>query len=89
MLCSDGWKKKAAGQGTPLLNVVILKPNGGVICWKAVNTAGEKNTGVAIKEMHLDMAKDSLEVTKNDLDKILGVVMDNPTTGPHVALDYC
>ena len=58
MLCSDGWKKKAAGLGTPLLNVIILKPNDGVIFWKAVNTAGKKKTGVAIKEMHLDMAKE-------------------------------
>ena len=75
MLCSDGWKKKAAGQGAPLTNLVLLKPDSGVIYWKSVNQSGDKKTGEAIKDLHLEMAK---EVTRGDWTKILGVVMDNP-----------
>lgn len=75
MLCSDGWRKKAAKQGTPLVNVVLLKPDRGIIFIKAIDTSGKKKTGVAIKDMHLEMAQ---EVTQGDPAKILGVVMDNP-----------
>jgi hypothetical protein len=75
MLCSDGWKKKAAGQGASLVNVVLLKADGGVIFHKVEDTSGHKKTGEDIAAMHNEWAA---ELTKGDLAKILGVVLDNP-----------
>jgi len=40
MLCSDGWKRKAAAQGTPLINVLLLKPDGGFIFLKVLCLEG-------------------------------------------------
>jgi hypothetical protein len=34
MVTMDGWKKRAAGRGVPLVNVMLLKPTGGSIFWK-------------------------------------------------------
>ena len=45
-LSSDGWKKKAAGQGTPLINFNFLLPNGGSFFYKIVPARGVvKNAG--------------------------------------------
>jgi hypothetical protein len=33
-LATDGWKKKAAGQGVPLINVMVHPPDGGSFFYK-------------------------------------------------------
>ena len=41
MVCSDGWKRKAALQGKPLVNVMVLKPDGGAIFIKVLSFDGK------------------------------------------------
>lgn len=43
-LISDGWKSRAAGQGAPLVNFIILKPAGGRLFLKVVDTSGQPKT---------------------------------------------
>jgi hypothetical protein len=40
ILCSDGWKSKAAMQGMPLVNVLVLKPDGGFLFLKVILLEG-------------------------------------------------
>jgi len=41
-IASDGWKKKAALQGAPLMNVMLLKPSGGSLFIRTVDTSWER-----------------------------------------------
>jgi hypothetical protein len=58
MFCSDGWRKKAAGQGAQLVNFMILKPTGGMLFHSVFNSDNERKTGVNIKNLHLALAKE-------------------------------
>lgn len=35
----DGWKKRSAEHGTPLITVVVLLPDGGALFWKVCRTS--------------------------------------------------
>jgi hypothetical protein len=39
-LASDGWKKRVAFSGDPLINFRVLLPSSGSFFWKVVNTSG-------------------------------------------------
>jgi hypothetical protein len=39
-LITDGWRKKAAQQGVPLINAMVAPPDGGAFFWKVRVTAG-------------------------------------------------
>jgi hypothetical protein len=43
-LCSDGWKKKAAMQASPLMNFIALHPGGGCTYLHCVDTSGQSKT---------------------------------------------
>jgi hypothetical protein len=49
IVCSDGWKRKAAMQGKPLINVMVLKPDGGAIFLKVLTFDGK-----AMLEVHFE-----------------------------------
>lgn len=74
MLCSDGWKEEAVGQGAPLVNFVVLKPGGGVHFAGVVNTTSEKKDAATIAETHIKWAE---QLTGGDMKKLLGIIMDN------------
>jgi len=40
-ICDDGWRRKSAAQGTPLQNVLVLKPEGGAIFLEVIPPNGE------------------------------------------------
>ena len=52
-LATDGWRKKAAGQGAPLTNVLLLMPNGGSIFLKVINTAGMRKNAQWVVDYRL------------------------------------
>ena len=76
-LATDGWRKKAAGQGAPLTNVLLLMPNGGSIFLKVINTAGMRKNAQWVVDQHVDLAK---EVTSGKPERLIGVLMDNTKT---------
>jgi hypothetical protein len=63
-LATDGWKSKFAERGAALVNVLILKPNGGRMFHSIVNTTGESKNASYIAELHTTLAK---EVTNNQV----------------------
>ncbi|KAJ9530856.1 hypothetical protein QJQ45_028822, partial [Haematococcus lacustris] len=56
VICSDGWRYKFAGKGAPLVNFILLKPDGGVLFIKVVDVSGKRKDAVAIKDQHLELA---------------------------------
>ena len=73
-LATDGWKRSHCGQGTPLVNLMVLLPKGGSYFVKAEPARGVCKNAAWIAEQHLRWAA---EVTKGDLSRMLGMVMDN------------
>ncbi|GFH17376.1 uncharacterized protein HaLaN_14002, partial [Haematococcus lacustris] len=55
VICSDGWRYKFAGKGAPLVNFILLKPDGGVLFIKVVDVSGKRKDAVAIKDQHLEV----------------------------------
>ncbi|KAL6751621.1 hypothetical protein V8C86DRAFT_2439838 [Haematococcus lacustris] len=53
VICSDGWRYKYAANGTPLVNFILLKPDGGVLFIKVKDVSGKRKDAVAIKDEHL------------------------------------
>jgi hypothetical protein len=73
-LVTDGWRKKAAHQGVPLINVNLLYPEAGSDFINIVTPAGVTKDAEWIAEMHEDIAR---ELTNGDFRKLLGMIMDN------------
>lgn len=61
-MSSDGWKKKAAAQGTPLINLSLLLPDGGSIFWEVVPARGVVKNAEWIRNLHIEMAN---KITNN------------------------
>ncbi|KAG2434867.1 hypothetical protein HXX76_007750 [Chlamydomonas incerta] len=70
----DGWKKKAANQGEPLVNAKALKPNGGAIFLCVVRAAGVTNNAAWLAETMMEKA---LEAVGGNASNVLGVLCDN------------
>jgi hypothetical protein len=73
-LTTDGWRRRAAVQGVPLINVMALLPTGGSVFFKVVAASGVVKDKHWIADRHLEWA--SL-ITGGDLGRLLGMVMDN------------
>ncbi|EFJ40248.1 hypothetical protein VOLCADRAFT_108259 [Volvox carteri f. nagariensis] len=74
-LCSDGWRKRAAEQGVPLINFMLLLPTGSAFL-RVVRAAGVRKDAQYIKKIHLDVVAEAF--TKPD--DCIGFVMDNTAT---------
>lgn len=55
MICSDGWQCMFAGHGTPLVNFILLKPDGRVLFIKVKDVSGKRKGAKAMKEMHAEV----------------------------------
>lgn len=73
-LATDGWRRGHVGQGSPMINIMVLLPKGGSYFVKAETARGVCKDAAWIMEQHLRWAA---EVTKGDLGRMLGMVMDN------------
>jgi hypothetical protein len=73
-LSTDGWKKKAAEQGVPLIKVNIFLPGGGSIFHKVVTTGGVVKNAQWIFYQHVARAE---EVTGGKPELPIGGLMDN------------
>lgn len=73
-ISSDGWRKNAASQGSPLININLLSPGGGASFVRVVRCAGVTKDASWIKELHL---KEAQTLTGGQLDRIIGFLMDN------------
>ena len=78
-LSSDGWKRKFAEGGTPLINFMALLPDGGSQFIKIVTAAGVRKDHQWIFELHKKMV---LELEPDHPERILGFIMDN--TSPNM-----
>ena len=76
-LATDGWRKRAAAQGAPLVNAMLLMPNGGSIFLKVLITAGMCKNAKWVVEQHVELA---MEVTSGNPERLVGVIMDNTKT---------
>ena len=56
-LVSDGWKRRACGQGMSLMNFLITAPDGTAIFWQVQDVSGLEKTAEAICAWHLDVMK--------------------------------
>jgi hypothetical protein len=71
---TDGWKKKAAEQGVPLINVNILLPGGGSIFHKVVTAGGVVKNAQWIFDQHVALAE---ELIGGKPELLIGFLMDN------------
>ena len=71
---SDGWRRRAAAQGKPLINFLALMAAGKPVFCKVVSAAGVVKDQQWIAARHVEWAA---EFTNGDLDRVLGFVMDN------------
>lgn len=69
-LSSDGWKRKAAGQATPLVNFNLLSPNGGSMFLEILTARGVIKNAQWICDRHIEMAN---KVTNNQPKRCLPV----------------
>lgn len=76
-LATDGWKRRYAGGGTPLINVMALHPQGGSSFIKVATAAGAVKDSPWIAKEHLAWAKEVGGKEEGWEQRILGVVMDN------------
>jgi hypothetical protein len=76
-LTSDGWRRKCAVRGVPLINVLALLPAGGSIFIKVVAAPGVVKDKHWVKARHEEWA--SL-ITGGRLERLVGMVMDNTKT---------
>jgi hypothetical protein len=74
-IATDGWKRKFAEHGTPILNVMILLPLGGSIFHKVVASGGECKNTQWVVDLHMN-AKAEVEALYPNV-KVAGFVMDN------------
>ncbi|KAJ9516130.1 hypothetical protein QJQ45_024556, partial [Haematococcus lacustris] len=58
MIVSDGWKSKFAGCGTPLVNFLVLKLDGGVLLLRVVDVSGKRKDAEAIMDLHLEVVEE-------------------------------
>jgi hypothetical protein len=73
-LATDGWRRGHCADGVPLINIMVLKPNGSSNFVKVESARGVCKDADWIAEQHLRWAE---EVTDGQLDRMLGMVMDN------------
>jgi hypothetical protein len=74
-IATDGWKRKFAEHGTPIINVMILIPLGGSIFHKVVASGGECKNTQWVVDLHMK-AKSEVEALYPHV-KVGGFVMDN------------
>ena len=61
-ICTDGWRRREAAQGVPLINVVLLTRSGGAIFLKVLEmNASEHHGADFIADLHENIAKDLLK----------------------------
>jgi hypothetical protein len=73
-ICTDGWKKKHAGGGVPMVNIVVLLPHKGSIFFKVKYGGDCKKDTDSVVDFH-EKAKTEVEAFFNV--KVTGFVMDN------------
>jgi hypothetical protein len=51
----DGWSKRAAQRGTPLINVMVCPNDGPAVFWKVVNAEGQIKDAQYVFELHKEL----------------------------------
>ncbi|KAJ9511011.1 hypothetical protein QJQ45_002810 [Haematococcus lacustris] len=82
MIVSDGWKSKFAGCGTPLVNFLVLKPDGGVLFLRVVDVSGKRKDAEAIMDLHLEVVEELRKELAVEKVTCLSFIMDN--TAPNL-----
>ncbi|KAL6746661.1 hypothetical protein V8C86DRAFT_2936026 [Haematococcus lacustris] len=78
MMCTDGWRNKRAANGRPLVNLVLLKAEGGAFFHSVCQLhKGDKKDAQYYVDLHNEMAN---KVTGGRPHLLLGVIMDSPST---------
>lgn len=62
---TDGRKKRAAMQGTPLMNFLVMGPNGEIIYVRALDTSGESKFATFLKKKIVEEAMRDQSKDKN------------------------
>lgn len=83
---SDGWRRRAAVGGKPLLNFMALLATGRPIFLKVISAAGEVKDKEWIAARHLEIAD---EATGGQRNRVLGFVMDNTKANMYVTCACC
>jgi hypothetical protein len=71
----DGWKKRAAEQGAPLVTVNLLSPHGTATFWRMINAMGAIKDHVWIMQQCKDLITDLHSVSPST--SVIGFVMDS------------
>ncbi|KAJ9525779.1 hypothetical protein QJQ45_003396 [Haematococcus lacustris] len=77
VIVSDGWKNKFAGRGSPLINFLVLKPDGGMLFLRVVDVSGKRKDALAIMELHMEILHDLRKDLDMDSVMCVGFIMDN------------
>ena len=76
-VASDGWKKRFAEMGCPLINFILLPSQGGSVFHKVMKASGEVKDAEWVAQKHIELAK---QLTEGKPEKLLGFLMDNTST---------
>jgi hypothetical protein len=86
-ISTDGWRRKYAEGGTPLINVMALLPDiyrdGGSQFVKIIPAAGVTKDSQWVAQLHMQLAE---EMEPDDISRILGFIMDNTSTNANLIL---
>jgi hypothetical protein len=77
-IVTDGWSKRAAQRGTPLINVMVCPDDGPAVFWKVVNAEGQIKDAQYVFELHKELR---IEVeTALPHAQFVGYIMDSTAT---------
>jgi hypothetical protein len=82
-LATDGWKRQAAAHGAPLINSMVLLPEGGSRFMGVEDTTGKKKDAPFLAELHCTLLD---RASGGDSERQNSLVMDN-TKANRTALD--
>jgi Protein of unknown function (DUF 659)/hAT family C-terminal dimerisation region len=77
-IVTDGWSKRAAQRGTPLINVMVCPDDGPAVFWKVVNAAGQIKDAQYVFDLHKELRLEVDTALPNA--QFVGYVMDSTAT---------
>jgi hypothetical protein len=77
-IVTDGWSKRAAQQGTPLIIVMVCPDDGSAVFWKVVNAEGQIKDAQYVFELHKEL-RIQVETALPHV-QFVGYIMDSTAT---------
>jgi hypothetical protein len=77
-IVTDGWSKRAAQRGTPLINPMVCPDDGPAVFWKVMNAPGQIQDAQYVYDLYLELRLDVEKALPSA--QFVGFVMDSTAT---------